>query len=121
MASACGPVLTFLADLGGIFRRLGFGTYLAAGGDVRNGVRAALKAGIRAIDTATLYRVHHGDIHNLKHICLLCCGCISHQPCMIAMQNEADIARAMHEAGVDRKDVFITSKVAPFQVWGQTC
>lgn len=32
------------------------------------------------------------------------------------MQNEADIARAMHEAGIDRKDVFITSKVAPFQV-----
>jgi hypothetical protein len=38
--------------------RIGFGTYLAAGGDVRNGVRAALKAGIRAIDTASLYRVH---------------------------------------------------------------
>lgn len=41
------------------FHRIGFGTYLAAGGDVRNGVRAALKAGIRAIDTASLYRVYH--------------------------------------------------------------
>ena len=26
---------------------------------MRNGVRAALKAGIRAIDTASLYRVYH--------------------------------------------------------------
>ena len=41
-----------------LHHRIGFGTYLAAGGDVRNGVRAALKAGIRAIDTASLYRVH---------------------------------------------------------------
>lgn len=37
--------------------RLGLGTYLASGGDVRNGVKAALHAGIRAIDTASLYRV----------------------------------------------------------------
>lgn len=87
---------------------------------MRTGVRAALKAGIRAIDTASLYRVH---------LCVRChctrATVASAQPQhwhgmqtrnMTAMQNEADIARAMHEAGIDRTDVFITSKVAPFQV-----
>ena len=37
--------------------RLGLGTYLASGSDCKNGVRAALRAGIRHIDTASLYRV----------------------------------------------------------------
>jgi hypothetical protein len=57
MVRPCSSASASYMQLTVMWRRLGFGTYLAAGSDVRNGVRAALKAGIRAIDTASLYRV----------------------------------------------------------------
>ncbi len=61
--------------------RLGFGTYKITGADVAPSVREALEAGYRHFDTASAY------------------------------DNEAEIGRALSEAGVPRDEVFLTSKV----------
>lgn len=62
--------------------RLGLGTYKSAeGGDVEEAVAAALEAGYRSIDTASLYGNEHG------------------------------IGRAVAASGVPRDEVFITSKM----------
>jgi len=62
--------------------RLGLGTYKSAeGSEVRESVAAALRAGYRSIDTASLYA------------------------------NEQGIGDALRESGVAREDVFLASKV----------
>ncbi len=61
--------------------QLGFGVFLVAPDEVVAPVRAALDAGYRLIDTATLYG------------------------------NEEGVGRAIRESGVDRDDVFVTTKV----------
>jgi diketogulonate reductase-like aldo/keto reductase len=61
---------------------IGYGTFrLAGGGQARAGVAAALSAGYRHIDTATLYG------------------------------NESDVGAAVQESGLDRDDVWITTKL----------
>ena len=61
---------------------LGFGTYKCAPGDeTLSAVKAALTAGYRHIDTASMY------------------------------QNERSIGQAIRESGLDRDELFITSKV----------
>ena len=63
---------------------LGFGTWLVPPGDAtRRAVGAALEAGYRHIDTAQGYG------------------------------NEADVGRALAESGVDRAEVFVTTKFNP--------
>jgi len=62
---------------------LGFGTYRLRGAEAEEGVRDALDAGYRHIDTAQMYR------------------------------NEADIGRALAGSPVDRHEVFLTTKVWP--------
>jgi diketogulonate reductase-like aldo/keto reductase len=62
--------------------RLGLGTWRAADGEeVRNAVRWALEAGYRHIDTAAAY------------------------------DNEAGVGEAIHDAGVPRSDLFVTTKL----------
>lgn len=62
--------------------RFGFGTYKAAEGrEVEAAVAAALEAGYRSIDTASLYR------------------------------NEDGIGRAIRSSGIDRHELFLTTKV----------
>eukprot|EP00199_Chlamydomonas_sp_CCMP681_P006956 CAMPEP_0119105370 /NCGR_PEP_ID=MMETSP1180-20130426/3348_1 /TAXON_ID=3052 ORGANISM="Chlamydomonas cf sp, Strain CCMP681" /NCGR_SAMPLE_ID=MMETSP1180 /ASSEMBLY_ACC=CAM_ASM_000741 /LENGTH=290 /DNA_ID=CAMNT_0007090399 /DNA_START=67 /DNA_END=939 /DNA_ORIENTATION=- len=65
--------------------RIGLGTYQAQGDDVVKAVKAALQAGLRHIDTAVVYR------------------------------NEEQVAQGIRESGVPRSEVFVTSKIAPFQ------
>ena len=69
--------------------RIGLGTFRARGEECRTSVVAALGCGIRHIDTASVYK------------------------------NEADvgwaIAHAMDAFAIQRKDVFITSKVSPYE------
>lgn len=65
--------------------RVGLGTFKAQGADVQTAVRAALAAGIRHFDTASIYK------------------------------NQTDIAEALKASGVRRDDVFLTSKVSPFE------
>lgn len=61
---------------------VGFGTWQTPDGDVAvDSVVAALKAGYRHIDTAAIYR------------------------------NEASVGAAIHQSGVDRKDIFVTTKL----------
>jgi 2,5-diketo-D-gluconate reductase A len=60
---------------------LGFGTWQLSGRKAYDATRAALAAGYRHIDTATMYG------------------------------NEAEIGRAVRDSGVPRKDIFITTKV----------
>lgn len=61
---------------------ISFGVYrIKPGEDTKKAVLAALKIGYRAIDTAAAY------------------------------QNEADVAQAIKESGIPRKDVFITTKL----------
>jgi 2,5-diketo-D-gluconate reductase A len=62
---------------------LGFGTWQLHGQDAYNAVRWALEIGYRHLDTATIYR------------------------------NEAEVGRALRDSGVDRDDVFITTKIPP--------
>ncbi|MER7457578.1 aldo/keto reductase [Micromonospora sp. NPDC126480] len=65
---------------------LGFGTWQIAGPAAADAVLAALDAGYRHIDTATMYG------------------------------NEAEVGRAVAESGLRREDVFITTKLPPERV-----
>ncbi len=60
---------------------VGFGTWQTRGEETYGSVRAALQAGYRHIDTATMYR------------------------------NEEQVGRALAESDVDRADVFVTTKL----------
>ncbi|SFO15001.1 Aldo/keto reductase [Actinomadura madurae] len=62
---------------------IGFGTWQLRPKTAYESVRAALDIGYRHIDTATLYR------------------------------NEADVGRAVKDSGVDREQVFVTTKLRP--------
>jgi diketogulonate reductase-like aldo/keto reductase len=73
---------TVLLDNGVEMPLLGLGVYLADDGDqVENAVGWALEAGYRHVDTASIYR------------------------------NEDGVGRAIAASGVDRRDVFVTTKV----------
>ena len=62
---------------------VGFGTWRLRGQRAYEAVRFALETGYRHIDTATMY------------------------------QNEAEVGRAVRDSGLDRRDVFITTKLPP--------
>ncbi|MFI0355763.1 aldo/keto reductase [Actinomadura sp. 9N407] len=62
---------------------IGFGTWQLEPKTAYESVRAALEIGYRHVDTATLYK------------------------------NEADVGRAVDDSGVDREQVFITTKLRP--------
>ncbi|MEV6491686.1 aldo/keto reductase [Actinoplanes sp. NPDC051633] len=62
---------------------LGFGTWQIRGEQAYEAVRAALDAGYRHIDTATMYG------------------------------NEAEVGRALRDSGVPRDEVFVTTKLPP--------
>jgi 2,5-diketo-D-gluconate reductase A len=62
---------------------VGFGTWKLRGRPAREGVLAALAAGYRHLDTATMYG------------------------------NEAEVGQAVRDSGLDRGDVFITTKIRP--------
>ena len=62
---------------------LGFGTWQIRGESAYRAVRAALEAGYRHIDTATMYG------------------------------NEAEVGRALADSGVPREEVFLTTKLPP--------
>ncbi|WP_200211226.1 aldo/keto reductase [Micromonospora coerulea] len=65
---------------------LGFGTWLATGEAGYDAVLAALDAGYRHIDTATMYG------------------------------NEREVGRAIKESGLRREDIFLTTKLPPDRV-----
>ena len=61
---------------------IGFGTWQAPDGDIATeAVKSALKAGYRHIDTAAIYR------------------------------NEESVGRAIRESGIDRSEIFVTTKL----------
>jgi diketogulonate reductase-like aldo/keto reductase len=62
---------------------VGFGTWQLHGQQAYDAVRYALEVGYRHIDTATMYR------------------------------NEAEVGRAIRDSGLDRADVFVTTKLPP--------
>ena len=62
---------------------LGFGTWQLRGESAYQAVRAALDAGYRHLDTATMYG------------------------------NEAEVGRALADSGVPREEVFVTTKLPP--------
>lgn len=65
---------------------LGFGTWQITGDDAVRATTAALEAGYRHLDTATVYG------------------------------NEAEVGRALAESGVAREDMFVTTKCPPGRV-----
>jgi 2,5-diketo-D-gluconate reductase A len=75
------------ADLGGGIElpMVGFGTWQLSGRQAYESVRYALQAGYRHIDTATMYR------------------------------NEGEVSRAIKDSGLDRGELFITTKLPPSQ------
>ena len=74
-----------VADLGGgvMLPVVGFGTWQLSGRSAYESTRYALQVGYRHIDTATMYR------------------------------NEREVAQAIRDSGVDRREVFITTKLPP--------
>jgi 2,5-diketo-D-gluconate reductase A len=68
---------------GGEMPLLGFGTFQVDGRDARQVVRSALVVGYRHIDTATGY------------------------------SNEAEVGAALRDSGIERREVFITTKCPP--------
>jgi 2,5-diketo-D-gluconate reductase A len=62
---------------------IGFGTWQIRGNSAYESVRVALEVGYRHLDTATMYR------------------------------NEAEVGRAIRDSGLDRADIFITTKLPP--------
>jgi len=75
-----------LALPGGAIPVLGLGTWQAGGGAAERAVSAALQLGYRHIDTATMYG------------------------------NEGEVGRALATVGIDRDDVFVTTKLPPERV-----
>lgn len=69
------------ANPGKAFPIIGFGTWQAAPNVVAEAVKTALQAGYRHIDAAAIYR------------------------------NEAEVGRGIKDSGVNRDDIWITSKV----------
>jgi 2,5-diketo-D-gluconate reductase A len=74
---------TVTLDPGGAMPLVGIGTWQMTGSRCYQAVRYALEVGYRHIDTATIYR------------------------------NEPEVGRAVHDSGVSRHDVFITTKLPP--------
>lgn len=72
---------TIVLSSGAHMPRLGFGTYKSLPGEVEGAVQTALAAGYRSLDTASLYG------------------------------NEASLGEALRASGVDRDEVFVTTKV----------
>jgi 2,5-diketo-D-gluconate reductase A len=68
---------------GGRMPQVGFGTWKLRNGQARDAVLAALAVGYRHIDTATMYA------------------------------NEGEVGRALADSGLDRADVFVTTKIRP--------
>jgi 2,5-diketo-D-gluconate reductase A len=68
---------------GGRMPLVGFGTWKLRNEQARDGVRAALATGYRHLDTATMYA------------------------------NEAAVGAALAASGIDRADVFVTTKIRP--------
>lgn len=75
------PVVTVVS--GGQMPLVGFGTWKLRGRSAREGVLAALAAGYRHVDTATMYG------------------------------NEADVGQALRASGLDRGELFVTTKIRP--------
>src|SRR6476646_7589581 len=68
---------------GGTMPLLGFGTWQLTGSDALRGTSTALGGGYRHIDTATMYT------------------------------NETEVGRALKDSGLDRSEVFVTTKLPP--------
>jgi 2,5-diketo-D-gluconate reductase B len=74
---------TVLTVQGTEIPRLGFGTWQITGRDATDGVRDALEIGYRHIDTARAY------------------------------ENEADVGAGIAASGVDRAEIWLTTKISP--------
>ncbi|WP_136519041.1 aldo/keto reductase [Cellulomonas telluris] len=83
MTDSTHPQTPTLEIRGGRIPVLGFGTWQAEGDDAELAVSAALQLGYRHVDTATGYG------------------------------NEAQVGRALSTRGIDRDDVFVTTKLPP--------
>lgn len=75
------PVTPTIESRGASVPKLGFGTFEMGGDDCYEGVRDALAVGYRHIDTAAAY------------------------------ENEAEVGRGLRSSGVDRSEVWLTTKV----------
>jgi 2,5-diketo-D-gluconate reductase A len=80
------PEVPTLSLPGGEIPVLGLGTWQAHGGVAERAVSTALQLGYRHIDTATMYG------------------------------NEGEVGRALATVGIDRDDVFVTTKLPPDRV-----
>jgi len=72
---------SFTLNTGAKIPAVGFGTWQAAPNEVEKAVETALKAGYRHIDCAAIYR------------------------------NETEVGRGIRNSGVNRKDIFVTTKL----------
>jgi len=77
------PTATAPLPGGGAMPLLGFGTWRLRGEEAVRATTAALEAGYRHLDTATMY------------------------------ENETEVGRALRDSGVPRGDVFVTTKLPP--------
>ena len=81
--SAQGQIPSVRLSGGGRMPAVGFGTWKLRNSQARQAVLAALAAGYRHVDTATMYG------------------------------NEAEVGQALADSGLDRAEVFVTTKIRP--------
>lgn len=74
---------TLTLNNGVVMPQLGIGTFLLAPNDAYNSVLNALKLGYRMVDTANIYL------------------------------NEKSVGRAIKDSGIDRKEIFVSTKLWP--------
>ncbi|MEV6774461.1 aldo/keto reductase [Nocardia sp. NPDC051030] len=79
--SETSPVPSIVLNDGQVMPKLGFGVFKVAADSAVDTVATALRTGYRSIDTAALYG------------------------------NEAEVGRALHESGLPRDEIFVTTKV----------
>ncbi|WP_024800677.1 aldo/keto reductase [Nocardia sp. BMG51109] len=79
--SETSQVPSIILNDGKVIPKLGFGVYLVPEAETHDAVTAALQAGYRSIDTATLYG------------------------------NETEVGQAIRESGLPRDEVFVTTKL----------
>jgi 2,5-diketo-D-gluconate reductase A len=77
------PTDTVTLPSGGLMPLIGFGTWQIKGQEAVTATAAALQAGYRHLDTATVY------------------------------QNEGEVGQALRDSGVPREEVFVTTKCPP--------
>jgi diketogulonate reductase-like aldo/keto reductase len=100
---------------GVLMPRIGLGTYKSRGMDVRNTVAWAIETKIRLIDTASIYKVASPPCYAKILMTIQNTTPGSRAKQQHLLQNEDEMRSAL-KGGSAEKDIFISSKISPYEV-----